>query len=34
MPKNVRLEVTTNEAYDGHHFCSVVDQDLVKKLRI
>ena len=28
------LEVTTNEAYDGNHFCSLVDQDLVKKLPI
>jgi len=28
------LEVTTGEAYDGHHFCSLVDQDLAKKLPI
>lgn len=28
------LEVTTGEAYDGHHFCSLVDQDLAQKLPV
>jgi len=28
------LEVTSGEAYDGHHFCSLVDQDLAKKLPV
>ncbi len=28
------LEVTSGEAYDGRHFCSLVDQDLAKKLPI
>ena len=28
------LEVTAGEVYDGHHFCSLVDQDLAKKLPI
>ncbi len=28
------LEVTSGEAYDGHHFCSLVNQDLAKKLPI
>jgi len=26
------LEVTSGEAYDGHHFCSLVDHDLAQKL--
>jgi len=26
------LEVTSGEAYDGHHFCSLVDQDLAKHI--
>ena len=28
------LEVTSGEAYDGHHFCSLVDQDLAKDLPV
>ncbi|MDY6874156.1 MAG: transposase, partial [Chloroflexota bacterium] len=28
------LEVTSGEAYDGHHFCSLVDQDLAQKLPV
>jgi IS5 family transposase len=28
------LEVTSGEAYDGHHFCSLVDQDLVQSLPV
>ena len=26
------LEVTSGEAYDGHHFCSLVDQDLAQNI--
>lgn len=26
------LEVTSGEAYDGHHFCSLIDQDLAQKI--
>lgn len=26
------LETTSGEAYDGHHFCSLVDHDLKQKL--
>ena len=29
-----RLETTSGEAYDGHHFCSLVDQDLKQKLPV
>jgi IS5 family transposase len=28
------LEVTSGEAYDGHHFCSLVDHDLEQKLPV
>jgi IS5 family transposase len=28
------LEVTSGEAYDGHHFCSLVDHDLKQKLPV
>ena len=28
------LEVTSGEAYDGHHFCSLVDHDLQQKLPV
>ena len=28
------LETTSGEAYDGHHFCSLVDQDLKQKLPV
>ena len=28
------LEVTSGEVYDGHHFCSLVDQDLAKNLPV
>jgi len=28
------LEVTSGEAYDGHHFCSLVDQDLQQDLPV
>jgi hypothetical protein len=26
------LEVTSGEAYDGHHFCSLVDQDMAQNI--
>ena len=26
------LEVTSGEAYDGHHFCSLIDQDLAQNI--
>jgi hypothetical protein len=26
------LEVTSGEVYDGHHFCSLVDQDLAQDI--
>ncbi len=28
------LEVTSGEAYDGHHFCSLVDQDLAQNIPV
>ena len=28
------LETTSGEAYDGHHFCSLVDRDLKQKLPV
>ena len=28
------LETTSGEAYDGHHFCSLVDQDLEQNLPV
>jgi len=28
------LEVTSGEVYDGHHFCSLVDQDLAQSLPV
>jgi IS5 family transposase len=28
------LEVTSGEAYDGHHFCSLVDRDLEQRLPV
>jgi len=28
------VEVSSGEAYDGHHFCSLVDQDLKKELPV
>jgi IS5 family transposase len=28
------LEVTSGEAYDGHHFCSLVDHDLEQKIPV
>ena len=28
------LEVTSGEAYDGHHFCSLVEQDLAKNIPV
>jgi hypothetical protein len=28
------LETTSGEAYDGHHFCSLVDHDLAQGLPV